>query len=232
MGKITTLPKEELELFSKSPSEVMREKLEKLGDADALAEFESYRAMCASSHDMYVNWVAVGLDALYKKAGADAVQESLMGFFAPFVPENAEDYYNISFHDRVVALIDASRKSHDVGVIVDDEDEEKLIFHFAYCGAGQRLVEQGWYDEPHNLTRCPASNLTAGICNFPIYCTHDPAIDMLWLNKCGYPQKVLEYATPVGSCPCKYVLYKNKEDIPEKYFTRVGFEKPKSCKEK
>lgn len=227
MGKIVTLSQEEIEQFRKSPGEELRERVEKLGDAETLAQLDGFFGMYNSSHDLYTSWVLSQMDALYKHAGAEVLTESLLNFFGPMVvPPDAKDHYNISFHDRVVALIQGCRKSHNCGVIVDDEDDEKLTFHMAYCGAGQRLVDMGWYDEPRNMTRCPASHLTAGLDNFPLYCCHDPAIDMAWMQRCGYPKKVLDYADPVASCPCKYIVYRRKEDIPEHYFTRDGFEKP------
>jgi len=234
MGKVYTLTQEEIYLFSKSPSQVQvaHEKTEKTGDADALAEFDSFKAVFNNAHDSLTRWLLVEMDGLYKHASPDATRDVMMDYFRPSVTQNAKDHYDISFRDRVVSIVNGIRLFHDVGIIFDGEDDKKLTFHMDCCSAGQMLLEEGWYDEPRNITRCPASHMTAGIDNFPIYCAHDPIIDMAWMTVCGYPKKVLDYADPVASCPCKYVVYKNKEDIPEYYFTRVGFEKPKSGTEK
>ena len=65
-----------------------------------------------------------------------------------------------------------------------------------------------------------------GLNHFPIYCTHNPVADLARIEACGYLQNVTEFPENVATCSCTYVIYRRKEDIPEKYYTRLGLKKP------
>lgn len=227
MSKITTLSPEELEVIGKSPTQIVREKLEKIGDADAMAEFEKY-ALARSQSDINVrSWLTRTMSVLYRRAGAEALEESLLAHFEPNYA-NAADYWEMNFHDRVLYTINGIREFLDSSVEVIDEDDEKLRFTMTPCMSGQRLREIGMYDEPDNCAKCSAHAITGGRDNFPIYCTHNPIMDIACINVCGYPNSVTEYPEDMCSCSCTYVIYKRKEDIPEEYFTRIGKQKPKA----
>jgi hypothetical protein len=45
----------------------------------------------------------------------------------------------------------------------------------------------------------------------------------------GFPVKITDYQDD-PEAPCRWFFYKNANDIPEEYYTRIGMEKPKDMK--
>ena len=43
----------------------------------------------------------------------------------------------------------------------------------------------------------------------------------------GAPFVVIEPAAQIGKEHCNFIIYKNPDDVPERYYKRVGREKPK-----
>lgn len=225
MGKITTLSPEELAMIGKKPSEEAIEAAEKAGDPTAIEKVQQLASMAESMDMMTRVWVTEALSVLYKRCGAEAVQEVWMNFALPVFSADADSFWNMNFHDRVLTTINGLRYSDNAAVLVTDEDDEKLSFVFKYCPSGQKLMDSGIYEG--TAVRCAAHPVTAGLDNFPIYCTHNPVFDIARAKLCGgYLQYVTEFPENVATCSCTYVIYKNKDDIPEKYYTRVGLKKP------
>ncbi len=225
MGRITTLSEEEIKMVSKSPSQELKEAAAKTGDPELMALVEQYTEMRSAADISARTWLTHTMSVLYEHAGPEALQESLLRFFGPNYA-NAGAFWELDFHDRVMSMINNIRQGLDSAIIVLDEDDEKLRFTMDPCMSGQRLKECGLYEEPSNCVKCAAHNITAGREDFPIYCTHNPIMDIASINACGYPNNVTDYPDDMCSCSCVYVVYKRKEDIPEYYYTRIGRKKP------
>lgn len=226
MQRVYSLTEEEVKILEMKPSDILKERIAKCGDPDALTAFDEYAAMFTRVHDNLGNWITYMMSALYKKAGPEAVDEAMVAFLKPSWSAMMNGYWDMDFSDRVKFCVNAAKNSHDVGVVFDGEDDEKITFHMEPCGSGQKIREAGLYEEPANLALCSAHRMTAGLNDFPAYCVHAPLGDVCAIDACGYPAWVMEFADPVASCACKYIVYKHKEDIPESYYTRIGLKKP------
>ena len=61
----------------------------------------------------------------------------------------------------------------------------------------------------------------------PYYCLHCSVWhEIMAIEARGAPVKITEY-DPAPNAPCKFVFYKDPESYPEKYYKRVGLEKPR-----
>ena len=224
MGKITTLSPEELEFFAKSPSATALEAVEKTGDAEAIKLVKDYIALSDGRDLMVRGWTTEALSVLYKECGPEPVKDVWMNCYLPYFKANPDAFWGANFHDRVVGCMMELRMGLDCSIKVIDEDDEKLSFVMEPCMSGQKLVESGIYEG--TACNCSPHFITGGLDDFPIYCTHNPVADMGVYETCGYIQKVTEFSEKVGSCSCTYLIYRNKDDIPEKYYTRSGLKKP------
>ncbi len=107
------------------------------------------------------------------------------------------------------------------------EDDEKVTFLPDPCPSGGRLMLEGHYDPPRNgsyVTKPGA--LTYGRDNLPIYCCHEPAMELSSIEKTGAPVFIVDPAKDIGKTPCKIHVYKDPKNIPEKYYKRLGLERP------
>ena len=109
------------------------------------------------------------------------------------------------------------------------EDDEKICITMEPCGSGERLVQKGRYGPPCNLSMIQkAQPMTAGKSDYPVYCTHEPVLEMLAIEQLGYPITIYfppEKVAREGACG--FCIYKNVKDIPEEVWARVGKQKPK-----
>ncbi len=97
-----------------------------------------------------------------------------------------------------------------------------------HCGSGQDLLERGSYGPPRNFTMIKKPHaMTYNMTDFPIYCTHAPMIERLWMEKYGAPCYVVYPAEKMASEGCWYCVYKDPKKIPEAVYERVGLKKPK-----
>jgi len=224
MGKIKTLTPEEIAMVAKKPSEEAIEAVTKTGDADALEKVKQVVSMSDMKDLMVRGWVTEALSVLYKKCGPDAVREVWMNIGLPMFSADPDSFWKMNFHDRVMYSINGLRFSLDASVKIVDEDDEKLSFVMTPCASGQKLMESGIYNG--TAVKCSAHPITGGLDNFPIYCTHNTIFDMARMEACGCLQNITEFPENVATCSCTYVIYKRKEDIPEKYYTRLGLKKP------
>jgi glutamate racemase len=127
---------------------------------------------------------------------------------------------------RRVEIVAAMLRGHLAALEVE-EDDEKVCMKMNPCGSGQRLLEAGAYDQPRNLAMLEKPHLmTWGLTHFPVYCTHAPVMEVLMIEKLGWPVFVIQPGAEVARQSCAYCLYKNPEDIPDKVFARVGKRKP------
>ena len=95
MGKITTLSPEELAIIGKKPSEEAIEAAEKAGDPTAIEKVQQLASMAESMDMMTRVWVTEALSVLYKRCGAEAVQEVWMNFALPVFSADADSFWNI-----------------------------------------------------------------------------------------------------------------------------------------
>lgn len=74
--------------------------------------------------------------------------------------------------------------------------------------------------------------LTYGRDEIPVYCCHEPVMEKASFEGTGVPLFVVDPAERLGFETCKTYLYKRAEDIPERFYTRLGLEKPAAPSER
>lgn len=222
MGKVYSFTEEEVRLLEAKPSDLLREAVEATGNQAAVDAFDQLAGMFKAVHDNLGNWITYVMAGLYKE-NPDALYQSMYDYLKPIWTMMTEHYWELPFKERVKMCVNGAKMSHNVGIVIDGEDDEKLTFHMEPCGSGQCIYESGIYDK---LGYCSPHVMTGNMDHFPVYCVHAPIGDICAIEASGAMNWVMDYADPVASCACKYIVYKRKEDIPEIYYTRVGKTKP------
>jgi hypothetical protein len=171
-------------------------------------------------HDLYRDWLADMMDYVYRSQGEDelyrALRKTIGATLAPIA-----DLEKADFRRRVEALATILR-GHLVALELQ-EDDEKVCIKMKPCSTGQRLLETGSYDPPRNLAMIEKPHvMTWGLAHFPIYCAHAPVMELLIMERLGWPVFVILPETKVARQSCAYCLYKNAEDIPDEVFARLG----------
>ena len=108
------------------------------------------------------------------------------------------------------------------------EDEEKFTFHLEPCGSGARLWRRGMYESSRGGKLSEkARPWTYNREGLPYYCMHCPFLNeilpyesygtLMWpLDPFQGPEDV-----------CKWYIYKNSNDIPDRFFEKFGLQKKK-----
>jgi len=175
-------------------------------------------------HDMYVDWVAGLMDYIYRSCGEEALCQALRkaigGQQGPLA-----DVRGVDFKKRVQTTATFMR-GHLERMKVE-EDDEKVSITMLPCGSGQRLCQKGAYGPPRNLARVAGPHpITWGLSGFPIYCTHEPVLEMLAIEQLGYPLAAGFPAREIAGESCTLCIYKRVEDTPEEVYSRLGKRKP------
>ncbi len=223
-NEITTFTPEEIRELEMAPSEVIREKIMAAGGQVAAEAFDEFVGLFNGVHDGYLLQANTAEIALYKEVGPDKYLEYMYDYFYNGnVPTIRDGYWDLPFKERARIAINAPRCFHNCRMKLLGEDDKKIWFVMDPCGAGQKLWEMGMCKDGCCGKGHP---ITAGGENFPVYCTHAPIGEMC-VNDFGQPPIYQQdYPEQVGPCSCVFNVYKNKEDIPEEYFTRIGKKRP------
>ena len=103
-----------------------------------------------------------------------------------------------------------------------EEDEEKVVIQMRPCGSGGRLVLEGKYEGPNAfLTVEKPQRMTYNRANFPVYCAHEPPMEMVDIEKNGAPFVVVEPAAVLGKEHCSFIIYKDPAKVPAKFRARI-----------
>jgi hypothetical protein len=197
------------------------------GDTAAAAEdvahlFREFEAM----HRLYRWWGTSLLTFIGERFGDDALAEALhrsvADWWLPFVRRIAEG----DDLARSVRGFASGLRGHLVPVEVE-EDEEKVTIRMTPCGSGGRLVREGVYDGPDGfLTVRGPRPLTHGFDEMPVYCCHQPFMELVAIEEFGWPAVVIEPECDRGTCNCAFLIYKDPSRVPDRYYTRLGLEPP------
>jgi hypothetical protein len=164
--------------------------------------------------------VAALLSWIGRRYGTDELEEAYEEAMA------ADLLGDAGFRERAEALMHFTRVHLQPFEI--EEDAKKLTFLCAVCPSGGRLLREGHYDPPRAGLRVPGPRwLTWGRDDLPVYCCHEPIMERASILKSGAPLFIVEPSEVLGEEPCRTFLYKDPADIPERYYTRLGLEKPK-----
>ena len=108
-----------------------------------------------------------------------------------------------------------------------EEDDEKITITVDPCGSGGRLIEMGGYDPEIGLALIKEPcNITWQMEDFPIYCIHCPVMRAQDFERSGNFKVVKGFKDDKIQGACCAYYYKNRADIPESFYTRIGKQKP------
>lgn len=173
-------------------------------------------------HDGLMSRVSALLSIVYDQFGDTELQRVLN---IVMKPEAMDPDGKLPFREKVENIMTFTR-CHLLPFSVT-EDEEKVTFMPDPCPSGARLIRNGHYEAPRNNAMVSdVGPLTYGRAELPVYCCHEPAMELSSILKTGVPLFLVDPPEDVGISPCKIYVYKNPEDIPERYFERVGLAKP------
>ena len=175
-------------------------------------------------HDLYMDWIGALMSCVYTNQGEEALYEVMRGVFGADGPPDPREG---NFREKV-QMVAAALRGHMVPIKIV-EDDEKVSLTMEPCGSGEKLLKTGRYEPQYNFTRIQKPHpMTWGMTDFPIYCTHAPVLEILSIERYGYPMSPCAPAEKVAQSSCRHCVYKNLDDIPEEVYSRVGKKKPKS----
>lgn len=181
-----------------------------------------------SMHDLYRNWSTAMLSFIARRFGDQVLEEALVdGVKAWWLP-NAEKFPKGPQGAKARVKMFAAGLHGHLQPIHIEEDDEKITMQMKPCGSGGRLVLEGKYEGPdafYTITK-PQPRLTYGRETFPVYCAHEPPMELVDIEKNGHPTVVVEPAHEIGKEVCSFIIYKDPAKIPEKYYERLGLKKP------
>jgi len=181
-----------------------------------------------SMHDLYRDWTTATLSAIGKRFGDQVLDEVMTeGVRAWWLP-NLEKMSQSSTLSQRIKMFVAGLRGHLQPMHIE-EDEEKVVIQMRPCGSGGRLVLEGKYEGPNAfLTVEKPQRMTYNRANFPVYCAHEPPMELVDIEKNGAPFVVVEPAAALGKEHCSFIIYKDKSKVPAKYYERLGLKKPEN----
>lgn len=173
-------------------------------------------------HDGMMSRVTALLTLMYNEYGDDQLAEVLR---RSMKPEAMDPDGTLPFREKIEKIIHFNRAHFQAFTLL--EDDEKVTFIPDPCGSGARLIREGHYQSPRSgaMVRGP-SPLTYGRDDLPVYCCHEPAMEMSSVLRTGVPIFIVDPPKDVGITPCKIYVYKDPANIPVSYFQRIGLERP------
>jgi hypothetical protein len=180
-----------------------------------------------SMHDLYRNWTTATLSEIGKRFGDQALEEimtaGVKAWWTPNLEKMAEG--SPTLQQRIKMFV-AGLRGHLQPMNIE-EDDEKVVIQMRPCGSGGRLVLEGKYEGPNAfLTIEKPQRMTYNRANFPVYCAHEPPMELVDIEKNGSPFVVVEPAAVLGKEHCSFIIYKDKSKVPAKYYERLGLKKP------
>ena len=191
-------------------------------DALACERAAALRVEALALHDGLMSRVSALLSILYESHGEKELAWVLSRVMKP---ESMDPDGKLPFREKVENIMRFTR-SHLLPFSVS-EDDKKVTFMPDPCPSGARLIRAGHYDSPRNnaIVRDRGA-MTYGRESLPIYCCHEPAMELGSVLNTGVPLFIVDAPEDVGITPCKIYVYKNPAEIPEAYYQRLGLEKP------
>jgi hypothetical protein len=177
-------------------------------------------------HDLFRDWITGLLSYVYDNYGVEALDDSMKQAISSWFKPMVELYEKADFRTKVNMLAMGLRGHLQPMEIT--EDDEKVCIRMIPCGTGERLIKDGAYEPPKNFSTVTGSHaLTWGRPECPVYCAHEPMLEILPIDWVGHPVWAV-YPQEDRWGGCRFCVYKKVEDIPEVVYQRVGKEKPDS----
>ncbi len=209
----------------------------RLDEAKALARYMIPEGKVL--HDLMCDWVWDLLTQIAKRQGEREMYECLRDSQSGWMLKRTwRGFLGLPVEERVQLTAEIMR-SHRCGPEQDGgidviEDDEKYAIKMDPCGSGGRMrrgdaVERtgSRLDPPYDFgVTQEAHDWSWRRKGVPYYCIHCAVNEAMPMEWGGHPLWVTAYDED-ASKPCQWLFYKRAEDIPEEYYTRQGFTRPK-----
>ncbi len=218
---------EELKLLGTPSAELIVAAID-AGDSERAKELSwQLHTEATGFHDAFVHWVTSLLSHIGRHYGDEALEEAykecVSVVFGPISEQYKQCDNTGDLRTKALMFIYGLRTHHEHMTIT--EDDEKFTLQMNICGSGGRMVLDGYYDPPCNFLKIEKPQpMTYGIKDFPVYCVHEPILEML-TAEWGIPIFFVQPANELGKEPCTFYLYKDAKDVPDEFYTRIGKEK-------
>jgi hypothetical protein len=176
-----------------------------------------------SMHDLYLHWITATLTHIGEKYGDKALYDALKQGCQPWIGPFAKGYVGKDIKQQARMLFMGLRGHLQPLKIT--EDDEKFTVLMTPCGSGGRLVINGDYESCGYLKIKKPQLMTFNRPDFPVYCCHELFMVLCAVEENVPPFAVCEPSENIGKEPCRLLLYKRTEDIPEKIFAEAGVDK-------
>lgn len=214
------MDKRELAKLGTSSWDKLRKAI-KAGDKDASQRlldvtFENAQKM----RGVLTDAINIALSTLAEEAGEEAVHRAMRQFYVRDVkPFLGSDMGDLDAVEKLKRRAHAWTEGHGVPIEIE-EDEEKYILHIP-CDTGGRIVGRGGFGK--TKTAYPWSGGKKGV---GYYCTHCPiSFELACVEEGRHPWWITLPPVRKGQ-QCRQYIYKRAEDIPLRYYRRLGYGKP------
>ncbi len=192
-----------------------------------------------SLHDLFCDWIWDMLTKTAEKDGEEAAYQLCRATQKTWMMRRTwKGLLKMSVEDRVRINAEVMR-SHRCGPKQDGEieiieEQDRISIKMDPCGSGGRMRRgdpvagtPSRLGPPYNFgVTKQAHPWSWGRKNVPFYCIHCAINEILPIEWGGYPLWVTGYSDD-ASKPCYWHFYKKPDLIPDEYFNRLGFKKPK-----
>lgn len=217
---------------------------------DLLAAIESHDAAAAQEHaetlrlrgklyqDIFTDWCWAIMTYVGKTYGEEEVAALNRDTLVPWYKARYDRYFALPEEERLQLTVEGMRghlcgpgRLGDVEVI---DEGNRWVMSFDPCGSGGRMrrgdatnADPPHTDAPYNFgVSQKAYDWTWGRSGVCYYCAHCAFVnEQLGIDTYGHPIRITDYPDSRDQ-PCRWIIYKNVDDIPEEYYTRVGRSKP------
>ena len=246
MLRLTEIPRLARKLRQESPPDLgrstRRQLLEaiddgRLDDARALADYTVSEAK--PLHDLFCDWLWDMLTRIADTFGETAMYRILRGTQESWMMRRTWKAFLAFGIEERVALIAEMMRAHQCGPEQDGgveiiEEGDRFVVRMDPCGSGGRM-RRG--DPVAGTPSRLAAPFNFGVTReahdwswrrhgVPYYCVHCAVNEQLPMEWGGHPLWVTEY-DPDPAKPCAWAVYKRAEDIPLRYYERLGRRKPR-----
>ncbi len=208
----------------------------RLDDARALADYAVSESK--GLHDLMCDWVYDLLDKIARRFGEQAMYELLKSAQETWMMKRSwKGYLKLGVYERVALTAEVLR-SHRCGPDQDGdlqivEDDESIRIVMNPCGSGGRMRRGDPVDGTPSRLGAPyhfgatkqPHTWSWSMQGVPYYCVHCAVNESVMMENGGHPLWVTEFDHDAEK-PCAWKFYKRADDIPDIYYTRLGFKKP------
>ncbi len=213
----------------------------KAGDKETALELIDYvQHEVKGIHDVYCDWSYAFLTWISEECGEEKLPEVL---------RYTNEKISLAFFDQLKGLKTVKQRvqwyteqmrAHrsgpgETGTIRVWEEEDRYVIECDPCGSGGRMRRKGELDRTPPRTGAPfhlgktkkAYPWSWYMKDVPYYCVHCCHwSELMPMEATGTPTRLAEY-NPDPNVPCRLYFYKKPELIPERFYQRIGLEKPR-----